>query len=181
MATIIILIFPIVFMFHEFEEIIGMKPWLSRNGKYLTEKFPFIRNPIERMGSLSSSGFAMAVFEEFLIVGIVTVLAVYYEWYYAWMAIFLAFSFHLLVHIAQWLIIRKYIPMIITSLLCLPYCIYAFIKIVELFSSRDILICFGAGVIFMVINLLFAHKLGVLFDKWIASTNVHSESNQCEG
>lgn len=63
----------------------------------------------------------------------------------------------------------------------LSNCIYAFIKIVELFSSKDILTCFGSGVIFMVINLLFAHKLGVLFDKWIADTNVNSESNQCDG
>lgn len=166
MATIIILIFPIVFMFHEFEEIIGMKHWLARNSRYLTEQFPFVQKPIQQLESLSTSAFAVAVFEEFLIVSAVTVLAFYYDWHYAWIAIFLAFSFHLLIHIAQWILLRRYIPMIITSMLCLPYYIYTFMKISELFSEKDIILCFSIGVIFMLINLLFAHKLGIRFDKW---------------
>lgn len=28
-------LFPIIFMFHEFEEIIGFKPWFSKNGVWL--------------------------------------------------------------------------------------------------------------------------------------------------
>src|SRR5699024_12826108 len=41
--------------------------------------------------------------------------------YMLWLAIFTAFAFHILVHIIQWIIICKYIPVIITSLLALPY------------------------------------------------------------
>ena len=46
----------IVFMIHDFEEIIFFKSWINRNKEYLTEKFPKIsKRFLLRMGSLSTS------------------------------------------------------------------------------------------------------------------------------
>lgn len=36
----IIWFFPIVFIIHDFEEIIFIQSWISKNGYYLCEKFP---------------------------------------------------------------------------------------------------------------------------------------------
>lgn len=132
MSTIVILSFPVVFMFHEFEELIGLTPWLSRNKNALTNRFPSLRKPLQKLSTLSAPAFAVAVFEEFMVVGVVTLWAVFTGGHYAWVAMFLAFSFHLLVHIAQWLVVRRYIPMIVTSVLCLPYCVYVLMQIAPL-------------------------------------------------
>lgn len=44
--------------------------------------------------------------------------------------------------------------------MCLGFCPY-----LEQFSYMEIIIYFLCGVLFMVANLLFAHKLSAMFDK----------------
>lgn len=36
---LIVSLFPIVFMLHEFEEIIGFKPWVVKDGLWIAKKF----------------------------------------------------------------------------------------------------------------------------------------------
>jgi len=38
--SIIVWLFLIVFMLHEFEEIIFLKPWVGKNSAYLSKRFP---------------------------------------------------------------------------------------------------------------------------------------------
>ena len=160
-----ILIFPAIFMLHEFEEMIFLKSWLNRNASMLERKIPFAHKAIRQMSQLSSSGFALAVFEEFVIVLLAVAVSFYFEWYYAWIAIFTAFTFHLLVHIVQWLCLRHYIPAVVTSALCLIYSWFAFVELLNVFDWVIIILCFLAGVVFMIVNLLLAHKLGFWFDE----------------
>lgn len=162
---LIISLFPLVFMIHEFEEIICFKPWVTKNSSWLTSKYPKFVKQITHIGQLSVPAFSIAVLEEFILVSISTVLALTLQWYSVWIAVFTAFEFHIILHIVQWMVIRKYIPAIITSLLSLPYLIWGLNKIFNEFSVSLIMICFVIGLLTIIINLFLAHKLASQYDK----------------
>lgn len=164
---IIVCLLPMVFMVHELEEITGLKTWLDKNGEWPDKKFPVFKKQVQGVRCLSVEGFAVAVSEEYLIVCIVTLTALIFQWYYVWIAVFMAFSFHIVVHIVQWIIAGRYIPMIITSLFSVPYIIWGMVNIVCLFTVVVIVISFIAGIVVAVLNLSFAHKLAYKFDRYI--------------
>lgn len=162
---LIISLFPLVFMIHEFEEIICFKPWVTKNGSWLTSKYPKFVKQITHIGQLSVPAFSIAVLEEFILVSISTVLALTLQWYSVWIAVFTAFAFHIILHTVQWIVIRKYIPAIITSLLSLPYLIWGLSQILNEFSLSLIIMCFVIGLLIAIINLFLAHKLASQYDK----------------
>lgn len=167
---LLVCMLPVVFMLHDFEEIIFVNAWIGKNREYLKERFPRISSRIlPRLEKRSTAGFALAVAEEFLLLSVVTFGSVFFGYYYLWLSFFMGFSIHLVVHIVQWLIIRRYVPAIITSILALPYSIYTFTVIVEqsMFQPSDIILWTAIGIAFVPINLLFAHMLGEKYDTWL--------------
>lgn len=164
---LIVSLFPIVFMVHEFEEIIGFKPWVVKDGLWIAKKFPKAAKQITLYERLSVPAFALAVLEEFVLVGLVTVLALTLQWYSAWIAVFMGFSLHILMHIGQWIVVGKYIPIAVTSLLSLPYIVWGIYKIYSQYSISMIVFCFIIGTIVLIVNLRFVHKLALQFDKRI--------------
>ena len=89
----------------------------------MAEQFPKFSPIITHLGSLSTKAFAIAALEELFVIAIVT----YYTLtggdysFHIWYALFIAFSFHLLIHICQAIVVRGYVPGLITSLLLAPY------------------------------------------------------------
>ena len=164
---LIVSLFPIVFMLHEFEEIIGFKPWVVKDGLWIAKKFPKAAKQITLYERLSVPAFALAVLEEFVLVGLVTVLALTLQWYSAWIAVFMGFSLHILMHIGQWIVVGKYIPIAVTSLLSLPYIVWGIYKIYSQYSISMIVFCFIIGTIVLIVNLRFVHQLALQFDKRI--------------
>ena len=57
-------LFPIIFMFHDMEEIIGFKFFLRQNETELQKRFPFV---LRRYKDFSTEGFALAVYEELIL------------------------------------------------------------------------------------------------------------------
>jgi len=165
---IIVWLLPIIFMIHDFEEIIFFKSWIEKNKENLSEKFPKLsKRFIGRFENLSVQAFSVAVAEEFVLLSLVTVLSIVFESYLFWFGIFMGFFIHLLVHLIQWVAFRKYIPAIYTSLISIAYCIFSlnFILKNKLFEINEILIWTFVGFCIVALNLLFAHKLAELFDK----------------
>lgn len=171
---LIISLFPLVFMIHEFEEIICFKPWIINNGLWLKEKYPKFAKQVTRIGQLSVPAFSIAVLEEFIFVSTTTVLALTLQWYSVWIAVFTAFTLHIFIHIIQWIAIRRYIPVIITSLLSLPYLIWSLNKILNGFPVSIIIICFIIGTTVAILNLYLAHKIASLYDKTIKNKQYNS-------
>lgn len=64
--------FPLLFIFHDMEEIIGLVPWIHLNETLLAQKAPAI---LKIHKGITTEGFALAVFEEFIIVLSITLLA----------------------------------------------------------------------------------------------------------
>ncbi|NJB07047.1 HXXEE domain-containing protein, partial [Clostridioides difficile] len=157
--------------FHDMEEIIGFGIWLKKNKSMLDKKYPFISKVYE---NYSTEGMAFAVFEEFILCIIFCILTVITENQYVyllWLGSFIAYTLHLVIHIGQSIIIRKYIPSLITSIICLPisiWCISKSIYIVDCEMSTTILYSI-IGIIIVALNLKFAQSLIGKFTKWMSN------------
>ncbi len=166
----IVWLLPIVFMIHDFEEIIFFKSWINKNKEDLSQRVPKLsKRLLSHFEKLSVQAFSLAVAEEFIVLNIITIFAVLCENYFLWLGIFMGFFIHLFVHLMQWIVFRKYVPAIFTSVISLIYCFFALNFIIEnsLFSTKEIVLwsCIGFGVV--AVNLFLAHKLAEWFDRRI--------------
>lgn len=173
---ILIWLFPILFIFHDFEEIIFMQGWIGRNKAYMQKRFPRLaKRMLPHFESITTSSFALGVAEEFVLISIITMVSYLTNWYALWIGLFMAFSLHLVMHCIQAVVLRGYVPAVITSLICLPACFYILNNTVQLYNL-DTLIQFSIlGVLLMIANLAVIHKGMNSFSRWAASYE-----NQCK-
>ena len=153
------LFLPILFIIHDMEEIIGFNSFFQKN-PWIFDKYPIITAPYK---NFKTECFALAVYEEFIPFFGLSLLAYFFSnkiLYALWMGLFLALAGHFVIHIAQSIIIRRYIPSLITSIICLPVSIVIIIKCFQLIEI-DFMFLVGvvAAVLFMMVNLKFAHML----------------------
>lgn len=160
-----VLIFPILFIFHDMEEIIGFIPWYQKNKYILDSKYPKISNIYK---DSSTEGFAFAVFEELIFCIIVCIISIFTKWYGLWLGGIIGCTLHFIIHIIQALVIKKYIPALITSIISLPVaCIVIYQSLMILnYSGFFILIYTLTGVACIILNLKFAHILMKKFTIW---------------
>lgn len=174
---LLIALLPVVFMIHDFEEIIMFKPWLTKNRAALKIRFPKFENFISIKGlfDFSTSVFAVAVLHEFMLVSLATFVSLYLNNYSLWFAAFAAYFVHLLMHVLQWLFYRKYVPVIITSLLTLPYCIYAFLAFIHFTEMRpgQLLLWAMIGVVVTGLSFYSVFSLAGKFHDWENNTLHH--------
>ena len=159
---------PIAFMFHDFEEI--MKTWISRNSGVLAARYPrLVMRLVAQHDDLSQPAFSFAVAEEFVVFSILTFITVEYNLYAAWTGIMLAFFAHLLVHLAQFVVFRKCVPVLITSVLSSAYCLLALAQMRTSIGLawKDIAPWAGLAFVLLAVNLIFALKLAKLFNRWL--------------
>lgn len=81
--------------------------------------------------------------------------------YGLWLGVFIAFTFHLVIHIGQTIVIKKYVPAVITSVVCLPLSIWLIaISISKLsYSSVEIFKYSLVGIVVVDGNLKIAHGI----------------------
>ena len=153
------LLLPILFVFHDMEEIIGLGCFF-RNNRQLMECFPKVTAAYK---DFTTEGFALAVYEEFIPFFGISLLAYYFPCRVLsalWLGLLFSLSAHFLVHIGQSIYIRKYIPSLITSIICFPVSIIILIRTLSIIEIDVPTAVFAfAAVIGMIINLKFAHSL----------------------
>lgn len=159
----------VVFMVHDFEEIIMMRPWFRKNEGYIKARFPRLAPRLLSHASLSTPAFALAVLSEFIILSAAILASVELGLYSLWAGILVAFTVHLVIHIASFVVLRRYVPYIITSVLAMVYSIYAFIvfKNAGLFVITDALVWTVILLIVMGANLFLMFNVGERFDRWM--------------
>jgi len=161
-------LFPILFVFHDFEEIIGMRAWTARNAAAICQRFP--RFAFIFKSTTTTEGFALAVAEEFVLLLIICGLTFTGIRVFSllWLGTFIAFTLHLVVHIGQAVVIRKYIPALATSILLLPISIWIAACCIELFKVTllEIAIFSLLATIAVGANLFLAHWFAIKFNEW---------------
>ena len=160
-----ILLLPILFIFHDMEEIIGFG-WFFRNNPMIFDRFPKITKAYK---DYTTAGMALAVYEEFIPFFGISLLAFYFEndvLYTVWFGLFLSLTVHFLIHIGQSIYIKKYIPSLITSIICLPISLVILINSLQYIDiSLSTVLLIGGSIIIMIANLRFAHWLMHRFGK----------------
>ncbi len=161
----LVLPLPIIFIIHEVEEIVTQHKWMEANKDKLTNRLPRLESIIYRLLQLNTKGFAIAAFEELIVLLLVTAYVLVGGPGAAeiWSATFMAFSIHLLIHVAQAVAVRGYIPGLVTTLLTLPYAYLGMQSICRAYSLYEIVIYAFLGTVIMLLNLNFAHVLGGKF------------------
>jgi hypothetical protein len=161
---------PVVFMIHDFEEIIMFEVWIKKSAPNLQRRFPGLaRRILAHMERLSTASFAFAVAGMFLLLTSVTLIAVEYDLYSVWTGVMLGFFIHLIIHGIQFVVYRSYVPVIITSVLGGIYCVVA----LWVMSSSGLLNWQVVGlwtllsVVVIAVILVAMHKLAALFETYL--------------
>ena len=158
----LVLPFPLAFILHDAEEVIVQHRWMLSHRHIFEDKYPRLKPLFKYLSSLDTRSFAIAAMEEFVILILCTCYVLIQGDYCMeiWSALFIAFSFHQIVHIMQAIILRSYVPGLITSVLLIPYSYLGIQSIWYAMSGVELMIWGIAGIIFMAINLIFAHWIG---------------------
>ena len=174
---LLIMLLPLVFMFHDFEEIIMFRPWFEKNREEVHRRFPGLNKTLSKNHDrLSTSGFAVAVLHEFAIITLITCLSLYFNSYHWWFGAFAAFSIHLLIHIGQWAVYQKYVPVIVTSVIALPYCIFTFIEFLKVtdMTIGQMFLWAAIGILLTLASFIPAFFLASRFEDWKNKTYLRS-------
>lgn len=119
-------LFPILFILHDFEEIIFMKSWGTRHAAALDAKLPArLRRLTHSTLDLSTPAFAFAVMLIFVVLSLATLICVGYNLYAFWLGMVIVYFLHAIIHIFQSIYLRMYVPAVVTSILTGVYCVYA--------------------------------------------------------
>ena len=135
---------PAMFLLHDAEEVLFLPPWLRRNREWLARRFPQLaRRMLLHFDGISPLRFAAMAAEELVLLVAVTACAALAVCYYPWLALFLAFGMHLLIHLGQWAAVGRYVPVIATSLPCLACCGRGLCIMINsrAFSLREFVLC----------------------------------------
>lgn len=154
-------LFPLIFIFHDMEEIIGTKIWLNKNSDLINRKYPRLCRMFKEF---STEGFAIAVFEELIIcifLCMATSLINNPVVWGIWIGAFAACAVHFAIHIIQAIIFGRYIPAVITSIISIPPSLLIISKVLDYFSDSlsEMYFYIVIGILLVVVNLIFAHKL----------------------
>ncbi|MCM3714922.1 HXXEE domain-containing protein [Alkalihalobacillus oceani] len=127
----LIWLFPIVFMFHDFEEILTVENWTKQNKDAVMKKLrPFFRRHLSSSFQLTTLQFARNVFWLFLAIVIASLLAALYSFYFPFLMFLALFFAHVFTHIGQAIYVRRYTPGLISSVvLVLPYSSYVYYRL----------------------------------------------------
>lgn len=162
LSVLLLWLLPAAFLLHDAEEALFLPAWLRRNRNLIARRFPRLsRRLLPHIGRISRAKFAAMAAEEFVLLLAVTVYAALSHDYRPWLALFLAFGLHLVVHIVQWCAVGRYIPCVATSLAALVYCGWGVYSLINsrLFTLREFLLCGAAGCVAAALNLILLHAL----------------------
>ena len=152
------LLFLLIFILHECEAIFTFRRWIRRNGADLSHRFPFTQRFVLHAKKLSTTGFALIAAEEFFLLVGATLVSNQWDVAAVWLSLFLAFSFHLVVHVVQCLTVRRYIPGIVSALIAIPFCTIVITRTTDVYSTGTILLYTAAGSVVAGTNLILLHR-----------------------
>lgn len=165
----LIWLFPIMFVFHDFEEIIMIEKWMKKNSTTLYNLLPKkMADRIIEQFSMSTAQFSVAVLVIFLFVSSSTYMASQYVTQgmfgniYFFTTLTLIFFLHAFTHIGQSFIFRSITPGAITSLIIIiPYSLvlYRSLLINEVITWEMIFLCLPFCLL-IIPGVLLAHWIG---------------------
>lgn len=152
-------LFPIVFMFHDFEEILTVEKWIRHNKAEVLAALPAsLRKVFCSSFQMTTLQFAHDVFWIFLAITTATVLAAVFSFHFIFLMLLFIFFAHVFAHIGQALLLKRYTPGVLTAIiLVLPYSSYAYYRLLKehIISGVDILWSSIGAILIAPVLILF--------------------------
>lgn len=164
---------PILFMLHDFEEIIMIGAWKKRNkltnSNNQSNEKDFLSTKVPYSDFKSTASFSIGVAVEFLLFSAVSLMAFFLDNYYIWFIFMFAVTFHYLVHLKMCISFKGYVPGIATSVICFPISIILLIYVSKeaAFSIYAVIIFCLVGVLAGILIVKTLHTCMERFDKWL--------------
>ena len=159
-------LFPIIFMIHDFEEIVMINAWQEKNKQYIKNmKDKYI--PFKFKGSTASISFGVAI--EFVIISVLTIISYLLNSYVVWFGLFVAFVLHLLFHVLMCINFKKYVPGVVTSIIFFPLCCFmVYSTNISLhYNISTVLFSILIGTLIMMGIIYILHKSMKKFESWL--------------
>lgn len=142
------LLFPSIFMLHELEEILLFPRFMERNPqlqrRLLSGAFtPFRINAI--------------IYQEFILLLIILGLSIYFESFDFYLTIIIAYIYHVIGHVFQSIILRQYIPGVLSGIITAGYCTY---QIYDAVSANYMLLGYSFVTLLIIfVNIILCFKI----------------------
>ena len=157
-TPLLFMLLPLVFLIHDAEEIAVRRRWMDRNADEVMLRFPWTKPMLSHLKAQSTRGFCLIVTEEFLLLVLGVVCMIYLSALLI-AALMWGFILHLFVHIGQGILLRSYVPGLITSIILLPYSLLGIRVLTLEFSTLTNLILAVTGILIVALNLAVMHRI----------------------
>lgn len=151
-----------LFLVHEFEEIVCIRPWLARHQddpRAPGQVFWSFRN-------VSTSVIAAMIFEEYVIFVLVAFAVVIAEQPAVFAGLMIPYTLHLVSHIAEAIRLRMRTPSVLSSVLTLPWYLYAIVELI--WQSKNLIVVGAWAVVFTAViaaNFALIYRLRPLLQR----------------
>jgi hypothetical protein len=164
----LIWLFPIVFILHDFEELILFEPWLKKNASDIMQrvknKVPtWMETQLKVITQKTTIQFAFPICLIYTLTCIASLLAAEYDQYSFFILSSGLFFVHGFMHLGQAILLRRYVPAIITSaLVAIPYGAILFWRLLAegIVDLPSLLIYFAAAILLAIPFILGMHIFG---------------------
>lgn len=160
----LIWLFPIAFMFHDFEEIIFWELWLKKHGDEVKRRVPgFLTKQVSTIAEKSTAEASFSIFLIFSLTVLASFMAAEYGKYGFFLLASGAFFLHGFMHLGQSVALRRYVPAVITSaLVVIPYGLALYWRLIDegAVSTSGLLIYALFAMVLILPLILIMHKAG---------------------
>ena len=157
----------VLFMIHEFEEIIFIKKFIEKNKVVKDMKNELFLK--KKANYPSTETISLMIAEEFIILSTLLFIASEFSMYEIILSLFIVYIVHLLPHIYDALRYRKFSPGSRTSFIIFPLGILIIWNIIlnKKIHLVILILCVIIIGFLMILNLLFLHKISKKIDKYL--------------
>ena len=142
------LLFPSIFMLHELEEILLFPRFMDRN--------PQLQRRL-LSGAFTSFRINAIIYQEFILLLIILGLSIYFESFDFYLTIIIAYIYHVIGHVFQSIILRQYIPGVLSGIITAGYCTY---QIYDAVSANYMLLAYSLLTLLIIfVNIILCFKI----------------------
>ena len=142
------LLFPSIFILHEFEEILLFPRFMRRNPKLQQQFLAAAFTPFR---------FNAIVCQEFILLLIILGLSIYFESFDFYITIIIAYIYHVIGHVFQSIFLRQYIPGVLSGIITAGYCTY---QIYDAVSANYMLLAYSFLTLLIIfVNIVVRFKM----------------------
>lgn len=161
--SFIVWLLPIIFMLHDFEEIIMAEVWGKRYRKAINTAWPKMQPfGLKYVNQCHTPTFSIPVEILFLFFTLISFCSVLFQNYFLWYSAFLGFTFHLVfIHMVICIRFKHYVPGVITSIIFLLPSVWLLFSAEQIlhYSVSTILLACPVGIVLTAMITPALHKL----------------------